>query len=296
MRRSATISIIGRPNVGKSTLVNALVEEKISIVSPKPQTTRNRILGIVTKGDDQYIFVDTPGIHKAKNRLGDYMMKSVSSSLSSSDAALFLVDAAHKPGAIELGIIETLKKGGIPCVLILNKVDLTDRVHIAETITDYASKYDFDAVIPVSALKGKNVEIIFEELEKYLYETDWMYDEDEFTDQSMRQMVCEAIREKLLRCLNKEVPHGIAVGIEKYEESEGLVSINCVIYCEKQSHKSIIIGKNGEILKRVGTYAREDLEKLFGKKVFLELWVKVNPDWRESASQVYMMGYDSKDL
>lgn len=296
MRKTAFIAIVGRPNVGKSTLMNALLGEKIAIVSSKPQTTRNRIMGILTSGENQFVFLDTPGIHKAKTKLGNYMMKSVRSSIGSADAIILIADAGKAPGDIEKNICEKVKSEGLPAMLVLNKIDLVNREAIAETIMQYAALYDFDAVVPVSALKEKNLDDVMSEAEKFLYEGDWFFEEDMITDQPEKQIAAEIIREKLLRCLSKEIPHGSAVMIEEFKEEDNLISIRAEIYCEKESHKGIIVGKKGDMLKRIGTYAREDLEEFFGMKVYLNLWVKVKENWRDSDFSLNNFGFNPKEI
>jgi len=296
MTKTAFIAIVGRPNVGKSTLMNALLGEKIAIVSSKPQTTRNRIMGILTEGENQFVFLDTPGIHKAKTKLGNYMMKSVRSSLGTADAVILIADAGKAPGEIERNICEKVKQDNTPAMLVLNKIDLVDREAIAETIAQYAALYDFDAFVPVSALKGKNLKDVMEEAEKFLYEGEWFFEEDMITDQPEKQIAAEIIREKMLRTLSKEIPHGSAVVIEEFKEEDDLLSIRAEIYCEKESHKGIIVGKGGEMLKRIGSYAREDLEDFFGMKVYLNLWVKVKENWRDNEYNLNNFGFNPKEL
>ncbi len=296
MTKTAFIAIVGRPNVGKSTLMNALLGEKVAIVSSKPQTTRNRIMGILTKEDNQFVFLDTPGIHKPKSKLGSYMMKSVRSSLGSADAVILIADAGKAPGETERNVIEQIKKDELPAMLVLNKIDLYKREDIAVTISQYAELYDFDAFVPVSAMKGKNVEDVLQEAEKFLYEGDWFFEEDMITDQPEKQIAAEMIREKLLRMLSKEIPHGTAVVIEEFKDEETLISIRAEIFCEKASHKGIIVGKNGETLKKIGTYAREDMESFFGVKVYLNLWVKVKENWRDSDFNLNSFGFNPSDL
>ena len=296
MTKTAFIAIVGRPNVGKSTLMNALLGEKIAIVSSKPQTTRNRIMGILTEGENQFVFLDTPGIHKAKTKLGSYMMKSVRSSIGTADAVILIADAGKAPGEIEKNICEKIKGDGLSSMLVLNKIDLVGREAIAETIAQYAALHDFDAVVPVSALKEKNLEYVMEEAEKFLYEGDWFFEEDMITDQPEKQIAAEIIREKMLRTLSKEIPHGSAVVIEEFREEDELLSIRAEIYCEKESHKGIIVGKGGEMLKRIGSYAREDLESFFGLKVYLNLWVKVKEKWRDSDFSLNNFGFNPKDF
>ncbi len=291
MKRTGFISIVGRPNVGKSTLLNTILGEKIAIVSNKPQTTRGRIAGIETRGEDQFVFLDTPGIFKPRNSLGDYMVKVANSTMQDSDAVLLVADAGFAPGDVEKQIISYLKRSGTPAILVLNKVDLYRREQIAETIVAYAALFDFFAVVPVSAKKGRAVDEVMEECAKLLHEGEWFYEEDMITDQPQLQMASEIIREKILRTLDKEIPHGVAVVVEEYREEEGLVRIRAEIFCEKASHKGILVGRNGETLKRIGSYAREDLEKLLGVPVYLNLWVKVKENWRDSQRGILDFGY-----
>lgn len=296
MTRTAFIAIVGRPNVGKSTLMNHLLGEKVAIVSSKPQTTRNRIAGILTKDEDQYVFIDTPGVHKAKNKLGEYMMKSVRSTVGSADAVILIAEAGHPAGDIEKNLISQIKKSELPSILVLNKIDLINREKLAETIAGYAALHDFDAVVPTCAETGKNVEDVLEEASRFLYESDWMFDEDSLTDQPERQIAAEIIREKILRTLSDEIPHGTAVVIEEFTEDDRMIRIRAEIYCEKQSHKGIIVGKNGETLKRIGSYAREDMENFFGMKVYLNLWVKVKEKWRDDTFSLNNFGFKPEDL
>mgnify|MGYP002518958973 CR=1 FL=1 len=291
MKRTGFITIVGRPNVGKSTLLNAILGEKIAIVSSKPQTTRNRIAGIETRGEDQFVFLDTPGIFKAQNSLGDFMVKTANSTMQDGDAVILVADAGFAPGDVEEGIITYLKRSGIPGILALNKVDIYRREQIAATIAAYAAKHDFFAVVPISAKKGKYVDEVLDECSKLLREGEWFYDEDMITDQSQRQMAAEAIREKILRTVDKEIPHGVAVTVEEFVEEETVVRIRAEIFCEKASHKGILVGKNGETLKRIGSYAREDLERLLDKQVYLNLWVKVKENWRDSQRGILNFGY-----
>ncbi len=295
MTRTAFIAIVGRPNVGKSTLMNHLLGEKVAIVSSKPQTTRNRIAGILTKGEDQYVFIDTPGVHKAKNKLGEYMMKTVRSSVGSADAVILIAEAGHPAGDIEKNLIGQIKKSELPSILVLNKIDLVNREQLAETIAGYAALHEFDAVVPTCAETGKNVEDVLDEASQFLYESDWMFDEDSLTDQPERQIAAEIIREKILRTLSDEIPHGTAVVIEEFTE-DTMIRIRAEIYCEKQSHKGIIVGKNGETLKKIGSYAREDMEAFFGEKVYLNLWVKVKEKWRDDTFSLNNFGFKPEDL
>lgn len=291
MKRTGFISIVGRPNVGKSTLLNSILGEKIAIVSNKPQTTRNRIAGIETRGEDQFVFLDTPGIFKPQNSLGDFMVKTANSTMQEGDMVILVADAGYHPGDVEEGIIAYLKKSGTPAILALNKVDLYRREKIAETIAAYAAQHDFEAVVPISAKKGKYVDEVLDECAKLLREGEWFYDEDMITDQPQRQMVAEIIREKILRTLDKEIPHGVAIVVEEYRDEGSIVRIRAEIFCEKASHKGILVGKNGETLKRIGSYAREDMEKLLDAQVYLNLWVKVKENWRDSARGILNFGY-----
>lgn len=296
MKKTAFIAIVGRPNVGKSTLLNAILGEKVAIVSSKPQTTRNRITGILTKGDNQFVFLDTPGFQRPRTKLGDYMLKASSSSIGASDAAIIMADAFHSPGDIEKNIIEQVVANKIPAILVLNKIDMSDAVKLAETIAQYDAIYKFDAVIPTSASKGQGIDIVLSECEKFLTDSEWFFPEDMITDQPERMIAAETIREKILRTLNDEIPHGTAVSIEEFKDEGKIIRIRADIYCEKPSHKGIIIGKNGEALKTIGSYAREDLERFFGVKVYLNLWVKVKEKWRDSVSNLNNFGYNSKEI
>ena len=295
MKRTAFIAIVGRPNVGKSTLLNAILGEKVAIVSNKPQTTRNRITGIFTKGDDQFVFLDTPGMHSPKNSLGEFMVKAADTSMRDADAVVLVVDTGKEITTVEENVISYLKKSGIPAILALNKIDMYDREQLAETISKYAEKHDFVAFVPIAAKKGKNVPELMDECSKFLSESAWFFPEDMITDQPERQIAAEIIREKILRTLNKEIPHGTAVVIEEFKDEGTLIRIRAEIFCEKASHKGIIVGKGGEALKLIGTYAREDLEKMFGTKVYLNLWVKVKENWRESARTVGNFGYRDEE-
>ena len=296
MKRTVFISIVGRPNVGKSTIMNRILGEKVAIVSNKPQTTRNCIRGILTEGEDQFVFFDTPGIHRPQNRLGDYMVTAARSGMQQGDVVMLVVDVNKPVSKTEEEIIEYLKREGVPSILVLNKIDTVRRDMIAEKIAAYASKHEFDAVVPVSAKSGKHVDEVMDELSKFLRESEWFFPEDAATDQPMRQYVSEIIREKLLRALDREVPHGIAVVIEEYRDTGNLTKIRAEIICEKQSHKQIIIGKGGEVLKKVGMYSREELEKVTGSKIFLDLWVRVKENWREREGLVSNFGYNKKDI
>ena len=296
MTRTAFITIVGRPNVGKSTLMNHLLGEKVAIVSSRPQTTRNRIAGSLTKGEDQFVFIDTPGVHKAKNKLGEFMMKSVRASVGSADAVILIAEAGYPAGEIEKNLIGQIKKLELPSILVLNKIDLVNREKLAETIAGYAALHDFDAVVPTCAESGKNVEEVLEEASQFLYESDWMFDSDSLTDQPERQIAAEIIREKILRTMSDEIPHGTAVVIEDFTEDDEMIRIRAEIYCEKQSHKGIIVGKNGAMLKKIGTFAREDMEAFFGIKVYLNLWVKVKEKWRDNQLSLNNFGFKPEDI
>ena len=295
MKKTGFIAIVGRPNVGKSTLMNSILGEKVAIVSSKPQTTRNRITGIHTRGDEQFVFLDTPGMHSPKNSLGEYMVKAADSTMRDADAVVLVVDTGKDITTVEENVIAYLKKSGIPSVLALNKIDMYNREQIAETISKYAAKHDFDAFVPISARSGKNVDELLDECAKFLTESQWFFPEDMVTDQPERQIAAEIIREKILRTLNKEIPHGTAVVIEEFKDERTLISIRAEIFCEKATHKGIIIGKNGAQLKLIGSRAREDLEKFFGVKIFLDLWVKVKENWRNSDVLLANFGFNRPD-
>ena len=296
MTKTAFIAIVGRPNVGKSTLLNAILGEKVAIVSKKPQTTRNRITGIHTANDNQFVFLDTPGLHKPRTKLGDFMVKATNETLGGVDAAILVVEAREEVGDIESALINRFKSDGLPAILVINKVDAVSPVNIAKTIAAYAAAYDFDAVVPLSAKNGKGIDILISECEKYLYEGDWLFSEDMVTDQPERLVAAEIIREKLLRTLDEEIPHGTAVSIEEWREKRGTVSIRAEIYCEKATHKGIIIGKSGATIKKIGTYAREDIEKMLDAKVFLDLYVRVKENWRDSDFNITNLGYNKEEF
>jgi len=292
MSKTAFIAIVGRPNVGKSTLLNAIVGEKVAIVSKKPQTTRNRITGIYTEGEEQFVFLDTPGLHKPRTKLGDFMVKTASETLGGVDFAVLVVEAREEVGDIERSIITRFKQDGIRAVLAVNKIDSVRRENIAKTIQAYADEFDFDAVVPISAKSGKGVDILLDECRKFLSDGEWLFSPDMITDQPERLIAAEIIREKLLRSLDEEIPHGTAVTIEEWTEKKGVVSIRAEIYCEKQSHKGIIIGKRGALIKTIGTHAREDIEKMLDAKVFLDLYVRVKENWRDSDFNINSFGYN----
>ncbi len=294
MKKTGFIAIVGRPNVGKSTLLNTMLGEKVAIVSSKPQTTRNRIIGIHTKGEDQFVFLDTPGIFRPKNTLGTFMVKTANSTMQDADAIILVTDTGKNITEVEKNVIEYSKKTDTPVVLALNKIDLYRREQIAETIAAYAALHDFSAVVPICAKNGKGVDVLLDECKPFLQESEFFFPEDMVTDQSERQVAAEVIREKLLRTLDKEIPHGVAVAIEAFKDEGTLISIRAEIFCEKASHKGIIVGKGGEELKRVGSYARADLEAIFGAKVYLDLWVKVKENWRDSQRGITDFGYSEE--
>jgi GTP-binding protein Era len=293
--KSGFITIIGRPNVGKSTLLNYLIGEKLSIISNKPQTTRNRIQAILTKKEYQIVFLDTPGIHKPRHKLGEYMVKVAEDTVKEVDAVLMLVTPDEEVGRGDSYIIEQLKavNAGTPVILVINKVDTVKKEAIAKTIESYISEYDFNEVIPISAYSGENVDQLLKIIVDKLPEGPQYFPEDMVTDQPEKFLVSEIIREKILRNLDQEIPHGTAVEIVsmKKESDKNLVSIEATIYCEKDSHKSILIGRGGSMLKTIGQSARYDIERLLGSKVFLQLWVKVKKDWRDSPSVLKSLGY-----
>lgn len=295
LKKTGFVAIVGRPNVGKSTLLNALIGEKLAIVSRKPQTTRNRITGILTKGDTQYVFMDTPGMHSPKTRLGDRMVESVRETMTGVDAAILVVEPVAHPGDIELGLIEKIKYNRLPVILAINKTDRTNPTAIGDTIKAYSEIHEFDAVVPISALKNKGVDTLLSEVDKFMSEGEWLFSEDALTDQPERVIASEIIREKILRTLDDEIPHGTAVVIEEFREEKGLLSIRAEIFCEKSSHKGIIIGKGGAALKLIGSRAREDMERFFGLKVYLDLWVKVKENWRNSDVLLNNFGFKKED-
>lgn len=290
--KTAIITIAGRPNVGKSTLTNYLVGEKIAIVSNKPQTTRNRICGIVTRENMQFVFVDTPGYHKARTKLGDYMVNTVRESIADVDATILVVEPIASVGKQEEALIEKIKGIRCPAILAINKIDTVEKDKLLEVIDAYSQTGVFDAIIPISAKTGDGVEVLLSECEKYAVESPFLFPEDVTTDQPERQIMAEIIREKLLWCLDKEIPHGTAVEITKFSERDnGIIDIDATIYCEKASHKGIIIGKQGAMLKKISSMARADCEKFMGTKVYLTTWVKVKENWRDSDFLVRNFGY-----
>ena len=293
INKTAMIALAGRPNVGKSTLTNALTGEKISIVTNKPQTTRNRIFGVVNRNETQIVLVDTPGFHKARNRLGDYMVKVVNSSVADVDAVALVVEPIAHVGTQEQLLMEKIRSVGVPAVLIVNKVDkLENKEVVLDVIAEYTRQMEFRAVIPISARTGDGVEEVLDELEKFGQEGPQLFPDGMITDQPERQIVAEIVREKLLLCLDREVPHGTAVEVTKFSERDsGVIDLDVTIYCEKDSHKGMIIGKKGAMLKKIGQLAREDIENFMGTKVFLQTWVKVKENWRDSASMIRNFGY-----
>ena len=292
--KSGFATLIGRPNVGKSTLMNTLIGQKIAITSNKPQTTRNRIQTVYTSAEGQIVFLDTPGIHKAKNKLGDYMVNVAQRTLSEVDVILWLVEPSDYIGAGERHIIEQLKKTNTPVILVINKIDTVKKELILTYIDAYRKELDFAEIVPVSALKKDGMEVLIECIMKYLPYGEPFYDEDTVTDQPMRQIVAELIREKALKCLEEEIPHGIAVTIEQMKYRKRIVDIEATIICERESHKGIIIGKQGSMLKKIGSMARPDIEELVESQVNLKLWVKVKKDWRDSDFLLKNFGYDAK--
>lgn len=294
--KSGFATLIGRPNVGKSTLMNTLIGQKIAITSNKPQTTRNRIQTVYTCEQGQIVFLDTPGIHKSKNKLGDYMVNVAQKTLSEVDVVLWLVEPSTFIGAGEQHILEQLKKGSTPVILVINKIDTVKKEDLLAVIDTYRREMDFAEIVPVSALKDKNTEDLIQTIFKYLPYGPAFYDEDTITDQPERQIVAEMIREKALRCLDDEVPHGIAVCIDRMKYTKSIVNIDATIICERDSHKGIIIGKQGAMLKKIGTQARRDIENLLEMPVNLKLWVKVKKDWRDSDFLIKNFGYNGKDL
>ena len=286
------ITICGRPNVGKSTLTNYLVGEKITIVSNKPQTTRNRICGIVTRDDTQYVFVDTPGYHRSRTKLGDYMVNTVRESIADVDLTLLVVEPIASIGPQEEGLIEKIRASHCPAVLVINKIDTVEKDTLLEVIAKYSQAASFDDILPISAKTGDGVEELLRVCGKYAQEGPFLFPDDMTTDQPERQVMAEIIREKLLWCLDKEIPHGTAVEITKFSERDsGIIDIDATIYCEKASHKGIIIGKQGAMLKKISSLARHDIEKFMGTKVYLETWVKVKENWRDNVNYVRSFGY-----
>ena len=290
--KSAMITICGRPNVGKSTLTNAIVGEKIAIVSNKPQTTRNRISAVVTRGDTQFVLMDTPGFHKPRTRLGDYMVNVVKESVADVDAVMLLIEPIANIGRQEEELIARIKEARVPAVLVINKIDTVEKSALLEVMAVYSAACEFDAIIPISAKNGEGLDELMQQLEKYAVEGPQLFPDDMISDQPEKQICAELVREKLLLCLDKEIPHGIAIEVTKFSEREnGIVDMDVTIFCEKASHKGIIIGKQGAMLRRIGELARNDIEAFMGTKVFLQTWVKVKENWRDSMAQLRNFGF-----
>ena len=297
--KSAFIAIIGRPNVGKSSILNKLLGQKVAIVSSKPQTTRTRIMGVLTEGKDQLVFLDTPGMHKPKNSLGDYMVRSINESVAGVDACLLVTEAGQEIRENERMLIEKVKKLDLPCVLAINKTDtINNKEVILEQIIKYSKEMDFDAIVPVSAETGSKLDELKEELKKFTSEGGHFFPDDTLTDQPEKVLAAEMIREKILRLTEKEIPHGTAVVIErmKMRDDKNLMDIDATIYCERDTHKGILIGKKGAMLKKISTYARQDMENFFGCKVNLKTWIKVKEDWRNKENLMRSFGFDSNDF
>lgn len=292
IKKTAMITIAGRPNVGKSTLVNTLVGEKIAIVSNKPQTTRNRIFAVVNRDETQLVLLDTPGFHKARTRLGDYMVGVVRESVAGVDAVALIVEPVDSIGTQEQLLLERIRSNSIPAILVINKIDMIKKEDLLKIIARYSGAYQFSAVVPISAKFGEGIDELLGEFEKFAVEGPQLFPEDMVTDQPDKQIVAEIVREKLLLCLEREVPHGTAVEVTKFSErDDGIIDLDVTIYCEKQSHKGMIIGKNGQMLKKIGALAREDIEAFMGTKVFLQTWVKVKENWRDSQTLIRNFGF-----
>ncbi len=290
--KSAMVTVCGRPNVGKSTLTNALVGEKIAIVSNKPQTTRNRIIGIVERGGTQLVLMDTPGFHRPRTKLGDYMVNVVRESVADVDCVLLLVEPIASVGPQEEALIARIEEQKLPALLVINKIDTVEKERLLEVMAVYAARHDFEAILPVSARTGEGLDELLDELEQYAVEGPHLFPDDMITDQPERAICAELIREKLLLCLEKEIPHGTAVEITKFSEREnGLIDVEATIFCEKDSHKGIIIGKKGAMLRKIGELARRDMEALLDTRVNLQTWVKVKESWRDSMAQLRNFGY-----
>ena len=292
IKKSGMIAIVGRPNVGKSTLTNALVGEKIAIVTNKPQTTRNRICAVLNRGACQFVFMDTPGLHRARTRLGDYMVKVARDSVADVDAVMLLVEPIPHVGGPEEELIERIKALGVPSVLVINKIDTVKKDELLSVMQAYGEKHSFDAILPISAKNSEGLEDLLKVLGEFLPEGPQLFPEDMVTDQPERQVCAEIIREKLLLCLDKEIPHGTAVEITRFSERDNeIIDLDATIYCEKASHKGIIIGKGGAMLKKISTLARTDIEAFMGTKVFLQTWVKVKEGWRDNLNLIHNFGY-----
>lgn len=292
--KTGIFSVVGRPNAGKSTLTNALCGSKVAIVSDKPQTTRTRITGVVNKDDCQMIFLDTPGLHKPKTRLGDYMVKVITDTVTDVDTVLLMVEPVARIGIPEQMLMDKIKEYDLPAVLVINKIDTVEKETLLSVISAYTEAHNFDAVIPISAKTGDGLDILVEELKGMCFESPQLFPDGMISDQPERQLVAEIIREKLLQNLDKEVPHGVAVEIEQMKEENGVEHIAAVIYCERKTHKGIIIGKNGAMLKKIGASARVEIEEMLDCKVFLQLWVKIKEDWRNNPAQIRNFGYSEE--
>ena len=292
--KTGIFSVVGRPNAGKSTLTNALCGSKVAIVSDKPQTTRTRITGVVNKDDCQMIFLDTPGLHKPKTRLGDYMVKVITDTVTDVDTVLLMVEPVARIGIPEQMLMDKIKEFDLPAVLVINKIDTVEKETLLSVISAYTEAHNFDAVIPISAKTGDGLDILVEELKGMCFESPQLFPDGMISDQPERQLVAEVIREKLLQNLDKEVPHGVAVEIEQMKEENGVEHIAAVIYCERKTHKGIIIGKNGAMLKKIGASARVEIEEMLDCKVFLQLWVKIKEDWRNNPAQIRNFGYSEE--
>lgn len=298
-KKSAFVAIVGRPNVGKSSLLNTMLGQKVAIVSSKPQTTRTRIMGVLTQGEYQLVFIDTPGMHKPKTSLGNYMVRSINESVAGVDVCLLVVEAGAEPSQVELKLIEKFKAMEIPAILAINKIDtIKDKETLMAQIIKYNSLFDFTAIVPVSATEGSKVDELLDELKTLTNEGGHFFDEDTLTDQPERVLAAEMIREKILRLTDKEIPHGTAVVIEKMKQRDGvnILDIDATIYCERETHKGILIGKGGSMLKKISSYARQDMENFFDCKVYLQTWVKVKEDWRNRDTLLKNFGFDKSDF
>ena len=292
IKRSGMITIVGRPNVGKSTLTNTLVGEKIAIVSSKPQTTRNRICAVLNRGDSQFVFIDTPGLHRARTKLGDYMVGVVKQSVADVDAVMLLVEPIANVGGPEEELIGRIRALGVPAVLVINKIDTVKKEDLLAVMRAYQAAHDFQAIVPISAKNGEGVEDLLTVLAGFLPEGPQLFPEGMVTDQPERQVMAEILREKLLLCLDQEIPHGTAVEITRFSERDNeIIDVDATIYCEKTSHKGIIIGKNGAMLKKISSLARQDMEAFMGARVYLETWVKVKENWRDNLNFIHNVGY-----
>ena len=292
IKRSGMITIVGRPNVGKSTLTTALVGEKIAIVTNKPQTTRNRICAVLNRGDSQFVFIDTPGLHRARTKLGDYMVGVVKQSVADVDAVMLLVEPIANVGGPEEELIGRIRALGVPAVLVINKIDTVKKEDLLAVMRAYQAAHDFQAIVPISAKNGEGVEDLLTVLAGFLPEGPQLFPEGMVTDQPERQVMAEILREKLLLCLDQEIPHGTAVEITRFSERDNeIIDVDATIYCEKTSHKGIIIGKNGAMLKKISSLARQDMEAFMGARVYLETWVKVKENWRDNLNFIHNVGY-----